>query len=59
MFNGYQGPAEEIPFGDPLITIPANVGPYTPYSVHVTLAGAVALLIALPVPQIAVTSNGA
>ncbi len=42
MFNGYQGPAEIIPFTDPLVAVPANVGPSTPtpWSVHVTLAEA-------------------
>ena len=39
-FNGYQATAEEIPANDPLVAPPANLGPYTPWSVHVTLAGA-------------------
>ena len=40
MFNGYQGPAEEIPAGDPLVAPPANLGPFTPWSVHLQLGGA-------------------
>ena len=39
IFNGYQGPAEEIPANDPLVAVPA-VGTTVPYGVHVTLAGA-------------------
>ncbi len=40
MFNGFQGPAEVIPFTDPLVAVPANLGPVTPWSVHITLAEA-------------------
>ena len=40
MFNGYQGPTEVIPFTDPLVAVPANLGPVTPWSVHITLAEA-------------------
>ena len=40
MFNGYQGPAEEIPAGDPLVAPPPNLGPFTPWSVHLQLGGA-------------------
>ncbi len=39
LFNGYQGPTEEIPANDPLVAVPA-VGTTVPYGVHVTLAGA-------------------
>ncbi len=42
MFNGFQGPAEVIPFTDPLVAVPANLGPVTPWSVHITLAEATA-----------------
>ena len=40
IFNGFQATAEEIPAGDPLVAPPANLGPYTPWSIHVTMAGA-------------------
>ena len=37
--NGFQGYNEVIPQTDPLVAYPPGLGPYTPYSVHVTLAG--------------------
>ena len=37
--NGFQGETEEIPSTDPLVAPPPGLGPYTPWSIHVTLAG--------------------
>ena len=39
IYNGFQGSAEEIPGTDPLVAPPPGLGPYTPWSIHVTLAG--------------------
>ena len=39
IYNGFQGSAEEIPGTDPLVAPPPGLGPYTPWSVHITLAG--------------------
>ena len=39
LFNGFQGPAEEIPPTDPLVAVPAGISAYTPYGIHVTMAG--------------------
>lgn len=44
IFNGFQGPAEEIPPTDPLVAVPAGISAFTPYGVHVTMAGAQVLL---------------
>ena len=39
VYNGFQGNNEVIPGTDPLVAPPAGLGPYTPWSIHVTLAG--------------------
>lgn len=40
IFNGFQGPSEEIPPTDPLVAVPAGISAFTPYGIHVTMAGA-------------------
>ena len=39
IYNGFQGTNEVIPGTDPLVAPPAGLGPYTPWSIHATLAG--------------------
>jgi len=38
IFNGFNGPAEEIPSNNTLVAPPPGLGPYTPWSVHTELA---------------------
>jgi hypothetical protein len=38
IFNGFNGPSEEIPSNNTLVAPPPGLGPYTPWSVHTELA---------------------
>ena len=38
IYNGFNGPSEEIPSNNTLVAPPPGLGPYTPWSVHTELA---------------------